>query len=369
MNINNLLLLLSILTTALTWANEEVEAGENEIDLIAGPVSCEYKSKDLYEEYNVDNDIVIKCSEGSCSINDDNVGAVTSPGFVNITSSGTYIIQGSLEGQVFIDADKDEFVHLVLVDTTISSSNGPAIYGANADKITISIIGNNTLIDTSDYSSLNNEKKPNACLFVDSDLSINGSGSLIVTGNYANAIQSKKDLKLVNASISVPYAVKKGIKAKNSLCVKNANLDVTSTDSALMVTKKDNAEKGYIVIDGGKINISTRNDGIHAETHLTIKDGYIDIDEFYRQLSKLPLSKKYTKKQIELFYTFFDEYNNGKVDINIFKNKIRIFKDDMRLNNENGYMGNSTIENLILTEISKYYMKNQHLCDTEFFSI
>jgi len=277
MNINNLLLLLSILTTALTWANEEVEAGENEIDLIAGPVSCEYKSKDLYEEYNVDNDIVIKCSEGSCSINDDNVGAVTSPGFVNITSSGTYIIQGSLEGQVFIDADKDEFVHLVLVDTTISSSNGPAIYGANADKITISIIGNNTLIDTSDYSSLNNEKKPNACLFVDSDLSINGSGSLIVTGNYANAIQSKKDLKLVNASISVPYAVKKGIKAKNSLCVKNANLDVTSTDSALMVTKKDNAEKGYIVIDGGKINISTRNDGIHAETHLTIKDGYIDI--------------------------------------------------------------------------------------------
>ena len=32
-------------------------------------------------------------------------------------------------------------------------------------------------------------------------------------------------------------------------------------------------------------------------------------------------------------------------------------------------MGNSTIENLILTEITKYYQNNDHLCDTEFFSI
>ena len=132
--------------------------------------------------------------------------------------------------------------------------------------------------------------------------------------------------------------------------------------------KYEENKKFYLVIKDAlsKINMTEDNLFYYLDNN---KDGYIDIDEFYRQLSKLPLSKKYTKKQIELFYTFFDEYNNGKVDINIFKNKIRIFKDDMRLNNENGYMGNSTIENLILTEISKYYMKNQHLCDTEFFSI
>ena len=32
-------------------------------------------------------------------------------------------------------------------------------------------------------------------------------------------------------------------------------------------------------------------------------------------------------------------------------------------------MGNSIIENLLLTEITKYYQNNSHLCDTEFFSI
>jgi Ca2+-binding EF-hand superfamily protein len=132
--------------------------------------------------------------------------------------------------------------------------------------------------------------------------------------------------------------------------------------------KYEENKKFYLVIKDAlnKINMTEDNLFYYLDSN---KDGYIDIDEFYKQLSKLPLGKKYTKKQIELFYIFFDEYNNGQVDINIFKNKIRIFKDDMRLNNENGYMGNSTIENLILTEISKYYMKNQHLCDTEFFSI
>ena len=132
--------------------------------------------------------------------------------------------------------------------------------------------------------------------------------------------------------------------------------------------KYDDNKKFYLVIKDAlnKVNMTEDNLFYYLDSN---EDGYIDINEFYKQLSQLPLSKKYTKKQIELFYTFFDEYNNGKVDINIFKNKIRIFKDDIRLNNENGYIGNSTIENLLLTEISKYYRNNQHLCDTEFFSI
>ena len=124
----------------------------------------------------------------------------------------------------------------------------------------------------------------------------------------------------------------------------------------------------YLVIKDAlnKVNMTEDNLFYYLDKN---EDGFIDINEFCTQLSNLPLGKKYTKKQMELFYTFFDEYNNGKVDINIFNNKLRIFKDDMRMNNENGYIGNSTIENLILTEMAKYYRKNQHLCDTEFFSI
>ena len=89
------------------------------------------------------------------------------------------------------------------------------------------------------------------------------------------------------------------------------------------------------------------------------KDGYIDIFEFRNQIFNLPLNRKYTQKQIDLFYTFLDDFNNGKVDINIFQNKLRIIKDYINTHNENGYVGNSTIENLILTEFYKFYKKNK----------
>ena len=98
-------------------------------------------------------------------------------------------------------------------------------------------------------------------------------------------------------------------------------------------------------------------------------DGVIDIYEFRNQLSKLPMDRKLTQKQIDLFYTYLDEYNNGKVDINIFQNKLRIIKEYINSHNEFGYKGNSTIENLILSEFKKYCDKNYKLSDTELFSI
>ena len=99
------------------------------------------------------------------------------------------------------------------------------------------------------------------------------------------------------------------------------------------------------------------------------RDGVIDINEFRNQIFRLPLSRKYTNKQIDLFYTYLDEFNNGKVDINIFQNKLKIIKDYIDAHNENGYVGNPTMENLILTEFYKFCKKNKKLSDTELFSI
>ena len=115
-----------------------------------------------------------------------------------------------------------------------------------------------------------------------------------------------------------------------------------------------------------KINITEDNLFYYLDNN---RDGFIDINEFRNQIFKLPLNRKYIQKQIDLFYTFLDEFNNGKVDINTFQNKLRIIKDYINDHNENGYVGNSTIENLILTEFYKFYMKNKKLSDTEIFSI
>ena len=256
----------------ITFVTINFVAGED-LTLTAGPVSCEYKNKDTDENYDINIDSTITCEGTSCNNNGE--GITISDGLVSITAAGTYIVQGSLNGQIRIEVAKEDFVHLVLNGVTINSNNGPAIYGISANQITITLVGDNTLTDSNNYTVVDEE--PDACLFIDSDLSFNGFGSLSVTGNYGDAIRCKKDLKFVNGNIIVPNAVQRGVKAKNSICIKDGTIDITSSNSAIKVTSSDDAEKGFIVVDGGNIAVSSGKDGIHSETHLTIRGGFIDI--------------------------------------------------------------------------------------------
>ena len=99
------------------------------------------------------------------------------------------------------------------------------------------------------------------------------------------------------------------------------------------------------------------------------KDGFIDINEFIYQINKLPLNRQFTQKQLNLFFSYLDEFNNGKINIDSFQKKLRLIKEYLDKHNEFGYKGNSTIENLILNEFQNYCNKNYKLSDTELFSI
>ena len=251
-----------------------IQFAAGQITLTAGPVTCNYKKKDLDENIDVNFDAFILCNVSHCDILGS--GAVITEDILTIQKAGTFIIQGTFDGQLIIDVDKEDFVHLILNGITINSFNGPAIYAVMANKVTITLNGNNKLTDSTTYT-LDSEGEPDACLFVDADLSINGSGSLGITANFGDAIRCKKDLKIISGNIIIPKAKLRGLKARNSICIKDGVIDIISDDTAIKVTKDTDPEKGFIVIDGGKINIVSKNKGIHAETHLTINDGYIDI--------------------------------------------------------------------------------------------
>ena len=101
------------------------------------------------------------------------------------------------------------------------------------------------------------------------------------------------------------------------------------------------------------------------------KDNFIDKYEFINQILSLHNfdNNKFNLERIEQFFVFLDDYKNEKVDLNTFRIKLNIFDDDINLNKEHTYKGNPTIENLLLKELSKYYLSNNNLSDTEFFSI
>lgn len=65
----------------------------------------------------------------------------------------------------------------------------------------------------------------------DSDLTINGKGSLTVTGAASNAIKSKDGIRIVDATITIT-AKKHGIAANDFINVSGATLNLTADQDA-----------------------------------------------------------------------------------------------------------------------------------------
>ncbi|OUM61002.1 hypothetical protein PIROE2DRAFT_13117 [Piromyces sp. E2] len=247
---------------------------ESPLKLTPGPVTCTYKKKDTDTKYDEKSDNQISCKGTTCTVKGN--GVKVSEGIVTITAAGNYILQGELHGQVRIEANEKDFIHLILNDVHIKSEEGPAVAVLSAEKVTLTLVGQNKLTDSENYI-IKNDKEPDACLYAKTDLSINGEGNLDISAKFGTAVHCTKDLKLVTGNVTILEAKEKGIQAKNSICIHDANVEINSINSALKVTNKTKGDKGFVVIENGNITLSTENDAIHGETHVTIYDGFIDI--------------------------------------------------------------------------------------------
>lgn len=193
---------------------------------------------------------------------------------VEITEAGTYTLKGTLsDGQVLVNVGEDEEVTLILAGVNITSSDSAALY-IESGKATITLQSGTTnyLTDGSSYNDQVDEE-PNAALFAKEDLTINGTGKLVVDGNYNDGITTKDDLNIESGTIVVT-AVDDGIRGKDSIDITGGTITTTSGGDSL---KSDDEEEGTIDIDGGTINISSGDDGIKAYSVMTINDGTINI--------------------------------------------------------------------------------------------
>lgn len=200
---------------------------------------------------------------------------------VEITKAGTYIITGTLaDGQIVVDVDKTEKVNLVFNGVTISCSDSAAVYVKSADKVIITLADGsvNTLSDGKSYVyASKDETEPNACLYSSEDLTINGTGSLKVTGNYNNGIGCKNDLKFVGATVTV-YAANNALKGKDSVSVWSGNITVTGADDAIKSDDETDLSKGFIYICGGTVSLSADDDGLQATNSVTVSGGTVTIN-------------------------------------------------------------------------------------------
>jgi hypothetical protein len=266
-------------STSSQAEDSETDTGSSDTD--SADTGASDNQNELMADHEDPDDYVWNSSEvidvelNGNSINCSSTGVVTVASEVTITSAGNYRISGSLtDGQVIVDTNDKETVRLILNGVNISCSTSAPIYVEDAKKVIIVLQENteNYVTDGTSYVLEEGTDEPNAAIFSKADLTIFGTGSLTVDGNYNDGIASKDGLIIKNGTINV-NAVDDGIRGKDYLIVKGGSITVNVGGDGLKSDNDENSAAGYIYVENGAINITSGKDAIQAATSIVITAG------------------------------------------------------------------------------------------------
>lgn len=230
-----------------------------------------YSDYELDDSYDEGSAALITLSGDSAESN--GTGVTISGSTVTISREGCYILRGELtDGQIIVDAGDTDQVQLVLDGVSIACSDSSPILVRNADKVKVTLAADseNTLTDGASYAE--NDDNPDAALFSKDDLILNGSGTLTATGNYKHGIAGNDDLVITGGIYNVT-SVSHALRGNDSVCILDGTFNLTSEKDGIQASNIEDADKGWIQIDGGTYTITSSGDGIQAETDLTINGG------------------------------------------------------------------------------------------------
>ncbi len=243
--------------------------GDSDIpSVVSGLVS--YSDDDLYTDWENEKVTSIQLN-GSTATYEGTGGVVVSGSTVTIKTGGVYVLSGTLtDGQIFVDAEDNNTVRLVLNGVDITSSSSAPIYVKNAEKTVLSLPEGteNTVTDGTQYVYEDAEaEEPNSAIFSKGNLTINGEGKLVVEANFNNGITGKDDLKITSGNIEIT-AKDDAIVGRDLLAIKEGTFTITAGGDGMKTTNDEDAEKGNLAIEGGTFNITAENDGIQSQTSL-----------------------------------------------------------------------------------------------------
>ena len=232
--------------------------------------------KETEPSYDTNDAVQIELTGDSASCSSSSVKIAGST--VTIGSAGTYVISGTLtDGQIVVDAGKEDEIQIILAGCDITSSDSAAIYVAGADNVFVTLEEGtlNSLANGGTFST-NADDKINGVIFSKDDLTLSGEGNLTIISPDANGIVCKDDLVISGGTYQIDCA-KNAVKANDSITVSDGNITVTGCNDGLHAENDDDDTLGYIVIQGGNLDITAVDDGIHGTSLVTIDDGNINV--------------------------------------------------------------------------------------------
>ncbi|MBQ5950954.1 MAG: carbohydrate-binding domain-containing protein [Lachnospiraceae bacterium] len=257
--------------------NESGSASSSEVTATAPAISAsdQFTERDLAGTWDEQGAVTVTLSGTSASASD-STGVAVSDGTVTITDEGTYILSGTFDGMIIVDAEDSDKVQLVLSGAQITSSTSAAIYVKQADKVFLTLADGtaNVLANGGSFVAID-DSNIDAAVFSRDDLVIKGSGSLTVTSPAGHGIVSKDDLKITGGTIDVTSG-KSALKANDSIRVAAGTITISAGTDGLHAENSDD-DNGYIYIAGGSITVKAGDDGIHGHESVTVDGGTISV--------------------------------------------------------------------------------------------
>ena len=270
-----IIITLMTVLVAIVFMNAEKLGVSSVTSDISADENGTFSDRDLDSSYTESSAIYIDLSDidGYTS-----GGAYELDGDLYIATAGTYVLSGTLENNQVIVNASDAKVQIVLNGVTITNDSLPAIYVAAADKVFITLEeGSENVIESAGLSEeAAIAADVDAAIYSSSDLTINGSGSLIVTATGGHGVKSKDDLVITGGNITVT-ADDNCLVGKDSVRICDGILKLTAGNDAIKANNDSDEDKGYVTITGGEFTITADHDGISAVTYVDISGGSFDI--------------------------------------------------------------------------------------------
>ncbi len=234
----------------------------------------QFTERDGETSYDESRAITVKLNGSSATASDNSVKISGST--VTITEDTTHIISGSLsDGMIIIDAPDTAKLQLVLNGVDITSKTSAALYIKEADKVFVTLVGENILENGGEFKSIDDSNIDGA-IFSKQDVTFNGNGSLDVNSSAGHGIVGKDDIKFTSGSYNIA-ASSHAIGANDSVRVKNASLTLDAGKDGIHCENNDDSTKGYVYIESGTFKIESEGDGISAGNYLQVKNGTVHI--------------------------------------------------------------------------------------------
>lgn len=189
-----------------------------------------------------------------------------------LEAAANYSLSGALNGTLTVSSNSA--CELYLNGVSISGSSGPAFNLNSSQKVFIVTAPGtvNTLTDQASRSGMTMK----AALFGKGPIVFSGDGTLSVTGNYKHAIFSNDYIRVRNGTLQAAVTAKDAIRSINGFIFDDGALTINATGTTIDDESKgikvegsddstyNGAGKGYIVINGGYLTITSVGKAITA---------------------------------------------------------------------------------------------------------